>query len=272
MEAVTTAGWKTVTQTLVIESASRADLNRSGPNDYHVEFPPLQNVYGLRITHAAVPNSQYTLHSGNNTIDFYDTGAGGVHYVAVLTPGFYELKDLAPEVDRAMNAAMSGAPGSAFTCAFDTITQRLTVTRSGGQQFRLLGLTGTYRRTSACQVLGMEPGVDTSLTTTGTMILPRIAQVQGDEYVFVCLRGVQGMSTSCGLPDAVAKVIFPTAARNSTGFSLCASQVLFPALQRELRSFQVRVVRPRGQTLYDFNGMEHCFAVELYCLVASEAQ
>jgi hypothetical protein len=255
-----------VTHTVTIESQHRENAAGTTPSEYTVNFPPLQDVYGMRVTAVCMANAQYAVHAHNNVLDFYDAAAAAA-FTAVLGPGNYTGAELATEVDVQMNAAMSVGAGVNFTCTYSAISNRLTITRVGATLFQLRFATGTYARFTACRVLGW-PAVDT--VAAAVAVSPYGVQLQGDEYLYVCVKGVPGMWTSGRCTDAVAQVIFPTGARTADLRSLVAPTVLFGELQPVLRAFTVRCVRPDGR-LYDFNGQEHTITAEVYCLQPSGA-
>jgi hypothetical protein len=252
------------TLTLTLESLRRENYAGTTPNAYTINIPPLADVYGLRVTAVCMANAQYAVNAYNNVIDFYDAATAATCR-AVLTSGNYTGSELATEVAAQMVTAV-GVPG-AFTCTYSAITNHLTVTRTGATQFQFLFATGTYARYSACKVMGWPP-VDTSLSVSASS--PYYVQLQGDEYLFLCFRGVPGMLTSSRVTDAVAQVIFPTGARSADLKSLVAPVVMFPEVQQHLTSFQVSCVRSDGQ-LYDFNGQEHTITLEVYCLTPQGA-
>lgn len=245
--------------TLTLESVRRENPNGTTPSAYVVNIPPLSNVYGLRVVAVCMANSQYAVNAYNNVVEFYDVALLS-SFNAVLTPGNYTGTELASELATKMSTAV-GVPG-AFTCTYSAITNHLTISRSGATQFRFWFASGTFARYSACKVLGWPP-VDTSLATS--VESPYYVQLQGEEFVYICFRGVPGMYTSSRVTDAVAQVVFPTGARSADLRSMVAPMVMFSEVQPSLTSLQVSCVRPDGK-LYDFNGQEHTITVEVFCL------
>ena len=67
--------------------------------------------------------------SGNNDSIRFAAPASGTTYEAVLTVGVYNRAGMATELARAMNAALGG---STFSASYDTGTNKMSVTRTGG--------------------------------------------------------------------------------------------------------------------------------------------
>lgn len=230
------------------------------PSDFIITFPQVVAAHALRVASAEIPMAQYTVHAYTSAVDFYDSAVGAV-CTAVLTYGNYTGAQLATELAAQMTSAC-GVPG-AYSVSYSSITQKLTIVRNGGgPTFSLRFGTGSYAAFSAARIMGYDPLVDTATAASSTS--PYIVQLQGEDYVYLCLNGLGNISNTELVSNVVAKYVFPTGARTSSLDSLVSPLVKLGEVQN-LRQVQVRLYCSDGR-LYDLNGMDMSFTLELYCL------
>lgn len=97
-----------------------------------------------------------------------DTAAGGTTFNAQMTAGGYSPAAACIEVAAKLNATAS--IHGAYTCAYDSVTDKITITATGIDELQLLWNTGTNNATAADSALGFSADVTGALTYTGAAL------------------------------------------------------------------------------------------------------
>ena len=134
---------KNITHTSTSHNTSNytVELNGDDNKNSTAGFGNYENVIGIRLIKAIIPNSFYRVNENNNIINFM---YGDSQKQAVLTRGGYTFSDLSTEIETKMNDQVGP---SIFTVTTDTSTLKYTIESSGvgfyflkSTAWRLLGL------------------------------------------------------------------------------------------------------------------------------------
>ena len=121
-----------------------------------------KNVIGFRLLKATIQNLHYTIHDGNDTLKFTESG---VTYTATLIKKLYDSEaEIAIELESKMNNA-PGYSGSNITVAYDSNTLKYTI--SSSSSIALLFEQSTDAGSSIYRLLGFN-NTDTSSDTSHT--------------------------------------------------------------------------------------------------------
>jgi len=134
----------------------------------------LTNVTMVELRKIVYPNTDYPIHSLNNTFLFTDTL--GVDVTATLPVGSYTITELAIEIELAMNAAETGAV--TYTVNPDENTGKLTITASSGDFTMLSG--------EALRIMGIENG---QASSASILVGVKTFDASGENYIL--LRSVE---------------------------------------------------------------------------------
>jgi hypothetical protein len=146
-----------------IDSAAKSAGSASN-SDFRVALPtPVTGVKDVRLAALSLPNVFQRVVIVAEVNDAIDFQVGVTQYNATIAPGSYTGTTLAAAVAAAMNA--TAAPPS-FTAAYNSTTNRITISYSGGN-FSLLFASGTEAAETAANALGFL-AVDLSGAATYT--------------------------------------------------------------------------------------------------------
>ena len=156
---------------LLIDSSNRTSISSSN-TDFTLHFSkPINNVKKVKLLHATIPNTFYTVNSSNQSIDFKE--GGGPELYATITNGMYDISNLLS----AIKTAMDDAPGSdsTYTATYSSITGFITISATGNFSL-IFSSNGTNYSTSLATLLGFDKSDSTDATSaTGTKI-PQISR------------------------------------------------------------------------------------------------
>ena len=116
----------------------------------YIEAGGALNFMAFQIDYNVTDDS-IIIDSTNNKIDFIESGSTVL--TATLTSGVYTPTTLCTEVALQMNAA-GGAP--VYTCTFNTLSRKFTITQTSGTLFTLSFDSGTNAAVSASDPLGFD--------------------------------------------------------------------------------------------------------------------
>jgi hypothetical protein len=249
------------TRVVSINSRNRLSPQLSTPNDYTIRLPvSISNVRAIRLSSTEFTNARYVIDSTNNKLDFESFVVNAGTKLATLTPGHYNVTDLQNELDIQLNAAMGVGPGTVFTVSYNPATGRFNFTRTDGGTFSFRQATGANRAQAPLEQLGLQ-AVDTA--TVGSYLAPNAANVQGDDYTLMVLRGLGRMDCTEDISDVFAKLIWPVPSRAQANNAYVYVPVEFrdqPLFR--LSELRVQFFRPTGQVC-DWQGVEHSFTLDI---------
>ena len=241
---------------LTVDSRSRENKENTTASDYVVRFPNLGQIIYARLLSAEIPNCQYVINSKNNVIDLKD-GSGS--YVVTITPGTYTALSLADEVNLQLNAALGLAPDVNFTVTYITATQKMRITRVLGGTFDLLFKTGP----TASRSIGRNLGFLNDYVGVTSVSSERIVDLAGENFVLLVIDRFDGLQNTESIRDVFAKIIWNSPPRFVCYDSFVSNAIYFREPLQNLDRLRVRFIQQDG-TLYDFNGLDHSFSIELY--------
>ena len=147
--------------------------------------------YKIALTNANWLDARPHIHSYNNKVYFTETAT---EYVATLTTGFYNASTLATEVAAQMTAAGS----LTYTCTYDSVSGKLTVSATGSFFIRD-GVNNAYEQ------MGFPYILPSSAATS--LVAPYTVDLSGAKYVDIATnltnaRHASGNNTSvfCRVP------------------------------------------------------------------------
>ena len=248
---------------LTVDSRNRENPDLTTPSKYKVTFPPLRNVAMVRLCSTEIPNSEYVLHSRNNMLYLWD---GSSNVDITLSPGTYTSTEMANEINRQLNAVMNAPFGSIFQVTAMTMTSKLRIDRVDGRPFQL---KFAGKPNTAALVLGFDPATDAPMYTDSTSgntytQSVNIINMAGENYVYLCLKGMQTMTTSEHIHDVFAKIIYKVPPRAIAFDTFVSNPCIYNEPMMSMQQLEVSFVRHDGY-LVDFNTINHSFTLEFFC-------
>lgn len=247
------------TKLLSIDSRDRENASTTSQNSYRVRFDGVEQVIAMQLISSSIPNTEYSVNSTNNKVDFYN---GSTTYNITLTAGTYTAADLADELNTQMNTAVGTGFGVTYTVSYDSTTKKFTVSNvlPGSHQF--LFATGANAANSAAQPLGFS-AADTTLAATTTS--DQQVNLLGEPFVYMRLIGIGNLLTSSSTSEAFAKIEFSVPPANVAYNQHVAEVRRFSPPLPSLDHLDVRFEKLDG-TLYDFNEFDHSYTIRLWYL------
>lgn len=256
---------------IAVNSYDRLDYNNTNPNDFTVYLrTPLLNVCAIKLIASITPNTQYTVNSTNNYIDFLDIPpplppAPSVIRTAVIAPGVYTATELANAINSAMNAAL--APplpfGTDFVATYITYFMKMRIDRiaPAGSTFQFLWGSGPNAYRSLASLIGFD-AVDTAAGTSISSDHP--VSLMGEPLVFVTIKDI-GTLVNEPFKDVFAKILFNAPPKSICYDSFVSNAKIYVSPLTKLERFDVQYLNASG-TLYDFNGFDNNLIMEVYTL------
>jgi hypothetical protein len=253
---------------LSIDSRSRENPDMSTPAKYKVNFPPIRNVKMVRLVSTEIPNTEYVLHGRNNALYVWDPVSASEKKV-LLSPGTYTASELANELNVKLNSALNATFGAIFQVTAITMTSKMRIDRVDGNSFEL---RFAGKQDTAALVLGFRPEVDAVVTnyTQGPVTYyytqsVNVLNLAGENFVFLCIKGLPTVTTTERVNDVFAKIIYNVPPRSIAFDSFISNAYIFPEPQSAISQLEISFVRHDGY-LVDFNTIEHSFSLEFFTL------
>lgn len=147
---------------------------------------PLNNIAAVKIIEAQIPFSFYVFNSKNNTFSLTES-TGGSSVVVTIPVGNYAIGATGTTLTSVLGAALTSAsPNSyTYTVTYSTISQLITVTKTGPGTFTLTFGNGLYDPgwTNPRLWLGFSGGANGSIGNT--LVAPSVVQLTGPNYMFI---------------------------------------------------------------------------------------
>ena len=259
---------------LAVDSHSRESFDFSTAAKYKIVFPPIRNVKMIRLVSSEIPNTEYVVNARNNLLYLWDglgvefdvlTNLPDHDVVVALSQGTYTANEIANEINKQLNIALGAVFGQKFQVTAMTMTSKIRIDRVDGVDFRL-HFNG--KSSSAALVLGFDPNGN-SVTQTEPVTLNKYTQsdtvmnLAGENFVYLCIKGLPTVTTTERTNDVFAKIIYNTPPRSIAFDSFQSNAFIYPEPQGVLSELQVSFVRRDGY-LVDFNNIEHSFTLEFF--------
>src|SRR6185312_4238579 len=158
---------------LVLNTGTLPDLNQ-------IEFrlnQPLQ-CYAWRVVSISLLQNWDATSDGNNQIAFVESPSNSV-LTATLPSGTYDSTSILD----AIGTAMTSKGSQSYTATYDQVTRRLSITTSGGKDFKILG---GARGSSSFLQLGIDKAAETGYGKT--FILPNPLNLSASQPILVTSR------------------------------------------------------------------------------------
>lgn len=264
-----------IPEMLSVDSRQRSDAYPSPSQyKYFLNKGVYKNVVSVKLMEACIPKTDYVVNTSNNTIYFEETD--GITQSTTIPVGNYADINA---IMTAVVAAMNAIGGSTYTFTVDTLTGKVTVTSNGaggGGVFNFLFANGTmdtgaglmtmYKSNSIGQILGYPP---TNLTGALSYSAPWVPDLTGDCFVLLFIEEFQKLdSSSSTMENAFAKIPMDTQFGENQEFSdgrEFENIKYFSPPIGKLGQLNISFRRYDG-SLYDFNGRNHSFLLEIVCV------
>lgn len=250
-------------RTVCIDSNDRVNPTSSTPSQYRVLFPNISNVKMVQLVRTEVPNTEYVFNASNNKIDF--STAPGITVTATIPPGSYSGSEMADEINTQLNRMMLVPANTDFVATYNSTTSTFEVSRLLGATFKFLWGTGPSSpgrgNTSAASPLGFDD-VDTPAFVV-SIASTRHCRLAGEDYVYMCIRGMPTVLTSSGLGDVFARIVWNQPPKTICFDSFSSSPYIFTPPRTSFSELEVEF-RKRNGALYDFNGVNHSYTLEVF--------
>ncbi|KAI9088827.1 hypothetical protein DFS34DRAFT_674834 [Phlyctochytrium arcticum] len=125
---------------------------------------PPQTVYAFRVISVNFLQNWDSTNSTNNKLLFAENGDSSAR-IATIPPGNYHSSN----ITSAIATAMTSVGTQPYTCTYDDITRRLTISTSGSKNFKVLG---AQKGTTSYLQLGISRGQETGMNTQHVMENP----------------------------------------------------------------------------------------------------
>lgn len=248
---------------LAVDSRNRENRDITTQAQYKVTFPSLYNVHMIRLISTEVPNTEYVVNKRNNLLFLFDTPTNTEHEV-VLTPGTYTATELSNEINAKFNGALGAQFGAIFQATAMTMTSKVRIDRVDQQpwELRFAGKLNT-----AALVLGFDPAADAVMRTdsfSGNVFTQSttVMNLAGENFIFMCIRGLSTLSTTERTNDVFAKLIYNVPPRSIAFDSFISNAFVFQQ-PVNMNHLDVSFLRHDG-SLVDFNNIDHSFSLEFY--------
>jgi hypothetical protein len=261
---------------LTVDSRSRENPGDTTPANYTVKFPAISQVKQVRLVSSEIPNSQYVFHSRNNVLNLVDVGGTGNTHEVPITEGSYTALELANELNLQLNAAVGVGFGIEFVVTYITFTKKFRIERLAGGSFSLLFASGNSvsgldeeLANEVIQATAHNLGFNkdhTNVLLGASATSDTVVDLAGDNYVYLQIRGLPALVNTESIPDVFAKIIWNVPPAFITYDSFAANNLIFPNPIQLLSELQIKFVRQDGE-LYQFNGIEHSFSIEIFSTV-----
>ena len=191
---------------------------------------------------------------------------GSSNIDVTLSPGTYTSTEMANEINKQLNAVMNAPFGSIFQVTAMTMTSKLRIDRVDGRPFQL---KFAGKSNTAALVLGFDPATDAPMYTDSTSgntytKSVNIINMAGENYVYLCLKGMQTMTTSEHIHDVFAKIIYKVPPRAIAFDTFVSNPCIYNEPMMSMQQLEVSFVRHDGY-LVDFNTINHSFTLEFFC-------
>lgn len=248
-------------QVLTVDSRSRMNADMTTPASYKMTFPTFFNVKMVRLISTEVPNTEYVIHARNNLLYLYDTPTLTEHTV-VLAPGTYTATELANEANLKLNAAVGAGFGAIFQVTAMTMTSKIRIDRVDHNQW---GLRFAGKTNTAALVMGFDPASDAIVQLDAPNWYTEsvtVMNLAGENYVYLCVKGMPTVVTSERLHDVFAKIIYNVPPRSIAFDSFISNAYIYPE-PVNISQLEISFMRHDG-FLVDFNDVEHSFSIEIF--------
>lgn len=240
---------QTVRTTIAIDSRDRRETDASS-SSFTVDIPDLLNVTSARVIAAEIPLTYYAFSAARGNTNLTVT-VDGVTDTVTVPDGNYT----AAQMTAALKALLDTAFAKTFTVSIDPVTMKTTV-----------AVTGSVTVESPGPGLARQLGFPSTVTGTGTVTGSQVADLSPENYVFLDIDELDGLSAQC-LPGGSSRRVFAKiplkgSAYEYNFYDMPASFVTRrPAVARLSR---LRVaLRFHDGGLVDLNGGEWSFSLEL---------
>lgn len=143
---------------------------------------PLKGVVAIKFVSLEVPFSYYIFKSSNNT--FILSENGGASIVVTIPPGNYTAGQITALLSSLLTAATT--VGATYVATISSITDKLTITGSGGTLASFIltfGTVGGTGNTSPRLYLGFEGGPISS--AANVLNAPNVVNLSGANYLYL---------------------------------------------------------------------------------------
>lgn len=182
---------------------TRARDPTQSDNDFDIVIPRITNVVSISLQSAEVSNRLYDINTDNNVLDFHVNVAASV--AAIVPAGVYNGTELASALQIAIDAVSLLPPGT-IPVTFDSKTNRITFSVTGGNTLVLEAGTGSNLATSIYTAIGFDAtditGITTSQTGQNTVQLK-----EGEHYIYLNLATLGSMESTDYDTDIFAKLV-----------------------------------------------------------------
>lgn len=246
---VTPFGCKYRRNVVHLDSRSRESPTTTTPSAYTIYFPPVANVKQLRLISADLPASGFIVNASNNIFHVVD---GVTTYVITIPQGNYTAATFATQLD----TLTTTATGVAITITVDATNGKLTFNPASELKLNFVNVSN-----SAHSLIGFARSLYTLTAVTNTAA-PFPPNLDGDRYVLMLAENCPALKCPETSKAVLARITFPREQCSAFDDMVVANTCVFPSTKR-LERLVVEFRRQDG-SLYDFNGREHSYAIEVW--------
>ena len=264
----------------IVDSRDRDHSVYPDSNSYVVYFPEsYRDVLSVELLSIDVPKTQYNVHSNNNILHLI-AGADDNATVSVTIPvGEYNITDLLNTIKTSLNAN-GGAGGATYDVTVDASTRRVTIKQTANATAAFKLITGEikpsygnstthvgYKTSTIAKILGYRAQLKKD-NNNSEIVSEGSYNILGESLVIMKLDALEkNEGTSNVFRDSFARLSLADKSygdykslKVSDFGSKCISR--FNPSLGNLSKLNVKFYNQDG-SLYDFNGSEHSFTLEI---------
>ena len=263
----------------LVDSRDRDYSTYPNPNNYVVYFPEsYRDVLSIELLSIDVPKTQYNVHSGNNILHLI-AGADDNATTQITVPvGEYNITDLLTEIKTTLNAN-GGVGGATYDVTVDASTRRVTIKQTAnataafklilGQQVSSYGnkTNITNKSNSIGRILGFRAQL-TKDNTNSEIVSEGSYNISGESLTVMHLENIEkNDGTNNIFRNSFARLSIADKSYGDykslkpSDFGSKCIKKYNPSLGN-LSKLNVKFYNQDG-SLYDFNGVDHSFTLEI---------
>jgi hypothetical protein len=285
-----------------IDSRARDTTKWSNPNHYVIELPDTyRQVKSIRLTGAIIPNTDQVINNDNNDIYFqiaYDGDPddpltpGVDQYHIIITPGNYTGPDLARSIKATANAEIIAQSGDTLSVDIMNVTfsdksmvfEITPITENNPDPSKEVYFTWTFalNTNDAMKSMHYLVGFETNATVDsngdliyvqdfsnqvsvggGKYTIYRNIRLITEEYIFMCIKGMQTLEDTMKNVDTFAKILLDVPGGSFAFNTFETNAMIYANVPlTKLSELEISFYRSNRQ-LYNFNGLDHTLSFEI---------
>lgn len=285
-----------------VDSRARDTTVWSNPNHYKIDLPDTyRQVKSIRLTGAIIPNTDQVINNDNNDIYFqiaYDGNPDDPltpdvdQYHIIITPGNYTGTDLARSIKATANIEIIAQSGDTLSVDIMNVTFNdksnvfdiTPITENNPDPTKELYFTWTFALNSVDTIKSMHYllGFETNATTDddGSLIyvqdfsnqvsigggkynIYRNIRLITEEYIFLCITGMQTLEDTMKNKDTFAKILLDVPGGSLAFNTFETNSMIYDNVPlTKLNELEIWFYRS-NRNLYEFNRLDHTLSFEI---------